>query len=157
MIYVADADGNSDRPVGDLEGSSIALARDGKRLTFYSNADGNLEIYTANVDGSGLTRLTNEPAQDVSPRWSPDGSRILFLSARIGGYPHYRLFVMNADGSNQHVVGDGQGADWWADWSPRGDRIVFTSIRGTNPNYDIYIMNANGTAIRRLLTDSALP
>jgi len=46
------------------------------RIVFTSERDGNGEIYVMNADGSGLTRLTNNPARDIEPSWSPDGRRI---------------------------------------------------------------------------------
>src|SRR3989442_10169060 len=66
------------------------------RIAFVSNRDGNTEIYVKNADGTGLTRLTNNPAVDDYPAWSPDGSRIAFTSTRDG---HYNIYVMNADGT----------------------------------------------------------
>jgi Tol biopolymer transport system component len=51
-----------------------------------------------NADGSKQTRLTISPAVDREPAWSPDGTRIAFLSQRDGGR---EIYVMNADGSNQ--------------------------------------------------------
>jgi TolB protein len=44
---------------------------DGQRIAFSSERDGNLEIYVINIDGSGLTRLTDHPGDDSSPAWSP--------------------------------------------------------------------------------------
>ena len=51
--------------------------RNGK-IAFTSSHDGNPEIYTMEADGSNQTRLTNNPGNDVSPKWSPDGTRIVF-------------------------------------------------------------------------------
>src|SRR5437899_5042435 len=52
------------------------------RIAFVSDRDGNAEIYVMNADGSGVTRLTDNPAVDRSPAWWPDSSRILFESSR---------------------------------------------------------------------------
>ena len=50
----------------------------GNRIAFESVRDGNGEIYVMDADGSNQTRLTNNPADDWLPAWSPDGSRIAF-------------------------------------------------------------------------------
>jgi uncharacterized protein YraI len=68
-----------------------------RKIAFKSNRDGNWEIYEINADGSGLRRLTNHPATDESPTWSPDGQRIAFYSDRDG---NGEIYVMNADGSS---------------------------------------------------------
>jgi dipeptidyl aminopeptidase/acylaminoacyl peptidase len=71
-------------------------------IAFVSNRDGNNEIYVMNGDGSGLTNLTDNPAddggEDYGPVWSPDGKRILFSSSRDG---NLEIYMMNADGSDQ--------------------------------------------------------
>ena len=68
------------------------------RIAFQSNRDGNNEIYVMNGDSSGLTNLTNNPADDIGPVWSPDGKKIVFTSDRDG---NAEIYIMNADGSHQ--------------------------------------------------------
>ena len=58
-------------------------------IAFYSDVNGNLEIYIIQADGSDLIRLTNDPAFDDSPALSPDGSRVVFLSARDDPNPAF--------------------------------------------------------------------
>ena len=53
-----------------------------------SKRDGNFEIYSMNADGSGQTRLTNNPAADGFPTWSPDGTRIAFVSGDLRNPEH---------------------------------------------------------------------
>ena len=52
------------------------------KIVFTSNRDGNAEIYSINADGSGLIRLTTNAYNDDHPRWSPNGTKILFQSDR---------------------------------------------------------------------------
>jgi TolB protein len=66
-------------------------------IAFVSDRDGNWEIYTIQANGTGLSRLTDHPAVDADPNWSPDGSQIVFRSRRDGSSD---LFVMAAGGGN---------------------------------------------------------
>jgi len=66
-------------------------------IAFHSGRDGNFEIYVMNADGTNPTRLTNNPAFDALPAWSPDGTKIAFFSDRDGNGD---IYVMNADGTN---------------------------------------------------------
>jgi TolB protein len=63
-----------------------------------------------NADGSGQTNLTNNPARDECHAWSPDGSRILFISWRDG---NSEIYVMNADGTGQTRLTNNPGVDLW--------------------------------------------
>ena len=68
------------------------------KIAFHTTRDTLTEIYTINSDGSGLTRLTNNAADDQVPAWSPDGSQIAFASSRDG---NEEIYVMNSNGSGQ--------------------------------------------------------
>ena len=132
-----------------------AWSPDGNRMAFWSNRDGGKEIYVMNADGSNIKRLTSNLADDVNPSWSPDGSRILFESERDG---NRELYVMDPEGGNQVRLTRDNAVDSTATWSPDGSLIAFASNRDTGPPYnpynlDIYVMNADGSHVKRIVDD----
>ena len=84
---------------------------DGRKIVFTREAAGNVDIYTMNVDGSNVRRLTDTPGPDTLPAWTPDGAQIVFRSARDG---NWGIYIMNADSSNQRLIVShaGLGPDW---------------------------------------------
>ena len=94
------------------------------RIVFSSFRDGNPEIYVMDANGRNQERLTNHPAYDYDPDWSPDGTKIAFVSSRDGGAS--QIHVMDADGKNVIRLTDGRGTKWAPDWSPDGKKIVFS-------------------------------
>ena len=115
-----------------------------ERIAFESDRDGNFEIYTMNVDGTGLTRLTENPARDHLAAWSPDGRKIAFASDRSGGGD---IYVMEADGTGVTRLTTSPGIDANAEWSPDGAYIAFNSSRGGDS--DIYVMKSDGADQQR--------
>jgi TolB protein len=87
--------------------ATAPLPPDGSKIVFTSKRDGNYEIYVMNADGSGQTRVTDDPAGDHYPTWSPDGTKIAFASKRDGDFD---IYVMNPDGSGQTRLFDGRAA-----------------------------------------------
>jgi len=158
-IYVMNADGSNQKRLTNYSGfdSDPAWSPDGTKIGFTSDRDlpginGNsgFEIYVMSADGSNAVRLTNNSSQDSGPSWSPDGTRIAFTSQR-DGLPV--VYVMNSDGSNQINITQStflDSAD--PEWSPDGTTIAFTSYKRVGQtNYDeIFLMNANGSNIRRI-------
>jgi len=67
------------------------------------------------AEGSNPVRLTDNPAYDAYPAWSPDGTRIAFHSWRDG---NWEIYVMDADGSNPVNVTDNPSGDYSPAWSP---------------------------------------
>ena len=87
----------------------------GGKIAFVSTRDGNEEIYVMNADGSNQTNITNNPATDYDPCFSPDGTKIAFESYRDGDS---EIYVMNADGSNQANITNNPGGDYSPSWGP---------------------------------------
>ncbi|HWI16779.1 MAG TPA: hypothetical protein VNT81_03495 [Vicinamibacterales bacterium] len=117
-----------------------------ERLVFSSERDGNQDIYLANLDGSGLRRLTSHPAPDLIPRCSPDGRHVVFLR---GGFTEngeiYRLDLVTGE---ERRLTDNAVRDSTPQWSADGRRIFFTRRVG---QYDrIAVMNADGTGLSDL-------
>jgi TolB protein len=123
--------------------------RDGV-VAFQSNRDGNFEIYTMNADGSAQQRLTQNPANDIAPAWSPDGSRVAFASDRDGTWD---IYTMRPDGSDLKQLTRGQGANTAPSWGNRGTTLLFISTRDA-VNGDVYRMTADGSATDRITADS---
>lgn len=83
---------------------------DGETVTFSRDVGGNIDIYTVNINGSNLQRLTDAPGPDTLPVYTPDGN-LIFRSARTGGWA---IWKMNGDGTNQTqiIAGANVGEDW---------------------------------------------
>ena len=119
-------------------------------IAFRSDRDGNNEIHAMNADGSGVARLTNNPAADSRPSWSPDGRRVVFSSYRNG---NWEIYAMSADGSGVTRLTNNSVYDSRPSWSPDGRRIAFVSNR--DGNSEIYVMSADGSGVARLTNNSA--
>lgn len=120
-------------------------------IVFAAQAAGEApDIYTIASDGSNLTRLTDDPAIDTQPRWSPDGTQIVFVSKRDGNQ-NFEIYLMDADGSNLTRLTDNPGPDVDPIFSPDGQYIAWASWPDPNmDNKDIWVMNADGSNKRRL-------
>src|SRR5215471_8198029 len=71
---------------------------DGKRIVFCHDMTGAIELYVINVDGTGLTQLTRDGAENIFPRWSPDGTHIVFSQLFSADFGYHHLVTMKADG-----------------------------------------------------------
>jgi len=125
---------------------------DGQKILFSLDVDnnGNSDIYVANIDGTGLTQLTNNDFYEGSPNWSPDGQKIVFTAKAVDNQD---LYIMNLDGSSLTQLTNDPADEFDAAWSPDGTRIAFTSTRNDSNysnNYEIYVINIDGSSEMRL-------
>jgi TolB protein len=110
-----------------------------------SNRDGNSELYVMNRDGSGVRRLTDNPAIDSTPTWSPTGTQIAFTSDRTGTP---QIYVVGADGTGLRRLTFESYADR-ATWSPAPyNEIAFASRTG--PGFDIKILSLADGVTRQI-------
>ena len=148
---------------------SIVLSSDGKKATFdmYGGLDGTSgqwDIWIANADGSGsVTAVTNDSYEDSMPEFSPDGTKVLFTSYRLGDdeQDHNYLVTRNLDGTGEVVLPMPPGAnDTWAPtYSPDGTKIaveVWGRDTNQNPYEGIWVMNADGSNPQMLTNASVL-
>jgi len=119
-------------------------------VAFVSIQNGNSEIHTMHTDGSGVTNLTNSPAEDHDPVWSPDGRRIAFVSERDG---NENIYVMNGDGNDLIRLTEDPASDMIPVWSPDGTKIAYTSQDPNENISSIYIVDSTGQNRRRLSDD----
>lgn len=127
------------------------------KIAFTSDRDGNREIYVMNADGTDQVRLTNNPGADDCPTWSPDGTRIAFVSQKQDG--SFAISMMKADGTNQTEItalDDSNGTGWRRlSWSPDGRRIAFYDFSPVSKSNDIFVVNVDGNDRRNLTPDHA--
>jgi Tol biopolymer transport system component len=109
-----------------------------------------LHIYTMTVgDSASYHQLTSADGRQSTPRWSPDGTQIVYRSDQTG---NREIWVMNADGSNQHQITDNPATDTYPAWSPDGTTIAFSSNRDGHHGIGgaVYLMNTDGSNVRQV-------
>lgn len=130
------------------------VSPDGSRILFTRDREPDApgpSIYVMNADGTGETRLVAGPAD--SPRWSPDGSEIVYSIVEHACCE--AVHVMRADGSGSaQVTGhDSRWSDSWPAWSPDGTRIAFTRLTYVDlfgGESGIWVVDRDGGAATRL-------
>ena len=149
-IYVMDINGENllnltNHPSRD---SDPTWAPNGRAFAFVSNRDGNAEIYIMNLNEAEPRRLTDRPESDTRPAWSPDGKWIAFSSS-IPKKQSYDIYKIDINGENLQQLTDDGKYNFSPAWSPDGEEIAFYSR--PNDNGGIYVMNADGKRIRRVM------
>jgi tol-pal system beta propeller repeat protein TolB len=152
QIYVINGDGSGEvRLTRGGVTSGPAWSPDGSKIAFGHERD----IYAMNTDGSGMVRLTNSKryasgklekqlAQSWAPAWSPDGTKIAFLSDRAHlDVP--AIYLMDSDGSHETRLIAGEGSEGSPSWSPDGQRLAFAGRATGKHRLDIHVINADGT------------
>jgi len=148
-----------------MQGNGVARSR----LTFSSDRTADLmsgpvtnrdvqEIFIADYDGANPRKVTNTKTLNITPTWSPDGSTIAYTSYRpsggMGTFQDIVLSVITTGGRETPANGNPSKQNYLPVWSPDGSKIAFTSNRDGNP--EIYMMNRDGTAVRRLTSSPAI-
>ncbi len=154
-LWSIDPDGTGAFQVtrGFVQAMFPAISPCGDLVAFASTDTGIWAIYIIGIDGTGLWRFTQ--FSSAVPDWAPDGESLIFNSDHDNepvDVPD--LWGMNLDGTNKlEYLDSPPTADFNAQWSPLGDTILFVSNR--DGNYNLYLMAADGSNVRRLTDDPA--
>ena len=137
--------------------TAVDWSPDGNWIAFSDRVNGNSDVFLIRRDGTELRNLTNHPAMDVGPSWSPVGKRIVFISSRGERPDMNQLYVMNADGTDPRPVTPRKGWESDCTWSADGSEIVFCCDRGYSPgnSLDICQIKPDGTEEQRVLSHRA--
>lgn len=177
-LFLMNADGTEQTWL--LRGSSASWSPDGTSIAFHASASGtglpatpypgsatvDSDIFIVSlrdlIEKKALPRnITNNPAAvDDDPDWSPDGRTIIFTShATTDDYANAvsaEIYAIRADGTgNPKALTRNQDEERAPSWSPDGKRIVFCCRRGSKPDFDICVINRDGSGELKL-TDSPL-
>ena len=120
-------------------------------IIFTSRRWWNYDIFIADVYGGHMTHLTKNKWLDFNPAISNDGSKLAFVSDRDGNREIYALDLIWMDGYTQWEgrnltnITQTAGHDWTPKFSPTNEKIVFTTYFPATDNYDVFIMNADGS------------
>lgn len=150
-LFVSHLDGQ--QPTALTPGETPTWDPDGRRLAFSIPTDNGYQVGVVNADGTNRTQLTFERYSSLpaTPVWAPDGRRIAFEAYRRDTFG---LAVINPDGSGLHQLTESPGAgpvgDRDLDWAPDSQSLAFTRVTGIGDPGSVYLINADGTGLRRL-------
>lgn len=170
-IYLADTNGLTlgqytvDTSYYDAEAT---VSPTGDHIIFTSTRDGDIDLYSMDLDGKNIKRLTTEEGYDGGAFYSFDGKKIVYRASRPTGkaLDEYRsllkehlikpnaleIMVMDADGSNKIQVTHNGKANFCPYFYPNGKRIIFSSNMDDpqSREFDLYAINVDGTGLERI-------
>jgi Tol biopolymer transport system component/DNA-binding winged helix-turn-helix (wHTH) protein len=113
--------------LGGISAECVRFSKDGQSVAYVSYPEGIL--WKANRDGSNPIQLSDSPIYAFQPRWSPDGTQIVFDDANADGEIY---IVSTQSGIPRKLLPEGSGKQSDPDWSPDGHKVVFGSSFGAH-------------------------
>ncbi|MDR3553551.1 MAG: Tol-Pal system beta propeller repeat protein TolB [Syntrophobacteraceae bacterium] len=115
------------------------------KVAFVQRVGGGKEIFVCDFDGYNPVQLTHDNSIDLSPVWSPDGSRIAYVSYRDGSP---KIYVINVASGATHLICGYPGMNITPAWRPGGNELAVALSKGGSQ--DLYLVNSSGGIERKL-------
>ena len=135
------ASSHTDPQLEVTEKTARDLAAQGGKRRYQWDFDRHMDIYTVDLDGTGLKRLTDAPGYDAEGSYSSDGKQIVFTSSRDGDPD---LYIMDADGTNVRQITNKDGYDGGPFFSPDNKWVIFRSDRQKEHMLQLFAVSADG-------------
>lgn len=135
------ASSHTDPDIENTELKAREEAAKGGRRRYMWDFDPHMDIYTINLNGTGLKRLTDTPGYDAEGSYSADGKQIVFTSSRDGDPD---LYIMNADGSDVRQLTNAKGYDGGPFFSPDQKWVIFRSDRDKEHMLQLFAISVDG-------------
>jgi Tol biopolymer transport system component len=115
------------------------------------------DVFAMDVDGSHVVTVAGDPTgPEFDGAWSPDGEWIVYRDSTRGINENDEIFVVRSDGTDRRNLTRHPANDWGPDWSPDGSTIVFNSDRGGGGVLSGYLVDPDGSNLRRIDVDTWL-
>jgi len=159
-IFILSADGVDLRKVkiNSLTHVHPSWSPDGTQIVFdalysknYRRYDSN-HIYVIDVEGKNIRQITYGNSSEWLPDWSPDGKKIAYTSDRSGNSD---IYIINLSNLIEKKLTINKASDFNPKWSPDGKKILFSSDRDGYLNFNLYIMNSDGSNQKKIIVDKA--
>jgi Tol biopolymer transport system component len=160
----------TDQPGYDAE---AVVSPQGDKIVFTSTRNGDLDLYTMDIDGSNVKQVTFGLGYDGGAFFSPEGKQLVFRSSRpqteeeIKEYKDYlsqglvaptnmEIYTCDIDGTNLKKITNLGKANWAPYFHPSGKKIIFSSNHHSDRGYDfqLYMINTDGTGLTRITENS---
>lgn len=173
-LFVADRAGNILRQLTDNDSydAEATVSPRSDKIVFTSTRNGDIDLYTMNIDGTDVQQITNELGYDGGAFFSGDGSKIIFRASRFTtpeAQAEYRellaqglvaptemeLYICNADGSDLRAIAPLGKANWAPFLHPDGKRVLFSTNHASESGrkFNVYMMGLDGTGLEQITFD----
>jgi Tol biopolymer transport system component len=132
-----------------------AISPDGRWIGYYRVIQDQRDIYVVSADGVSPAQFTTDPASDIQPAWSRDGSKLAFTSER-GGLFH--IWIAPVSGGRPagpaRQITRGQAREMAPEWSP-DDAWIAHTVEPTASNGDVWVVRSDGSGEPQRITTGA--
>jgi Tol biopolymer transport system component/serine/threonine protein kinase len=132
-----------------------AVSPDGRWIAYYRVVEGQRDVYIVSMDGVSPVPFTTDPASDIQPGWSRDGSKLAFTSDRDGLFHIWVAPVANGRPAGPaRQITRGPAREMAPEWSPDGAWIAYTA-EPTASTGDVWVIRSDGSGTPKQVTTGA--